>query len=54
MFNYENTEGFTAQEIELLNQAATELISQGYDEKAASDKLNNNYFSGCTLEDLIK
>lgn len=54
MFNYENTEGFNAEEIALMNQAVEILMEQGIDEKSASDIVNNKFFAGCSLEDLTK
>lgn len=41
MFTMDNTEGFNAAELTELNNALDALIAEGWDEKAASDKLNN-------------
>jgi hypothetical protein len=41
MFTMDNTEGFTPAQISQLNIALDALIAEGWEEKAASDALNN-------------
>jgi hypothetical protein len=53
MFTLENTEGFTSEEIIILNAALAIRVERGEDEKVASDKINNAWFSGASVEDLI-
>lgn len=46
MFTLENTEGFTQQDLDLLNSAAQVLMDRGWDEKNAGDLVNNNFKVG--------
>ena len=43
MFTAQNTNGFNAAELALMNEAVSALIAQGWDEKDASDLVNNNF-----------
>lgn len=53
MFTTENTTGFSASELELLNAALATLIADGIDESNAHDIVNNNWLpSGNTIESL--
>lgn len=53
MFTTENTSGFTASDLELMNEALEILIANGMDEKNASDIVNNNWQeNGNTVETL--
>lgn len=40
-FRSDNTEGFSQDELDELNDALETLVSEGWDEKAATDRLNN-------------
>ena len=52
----ENTEGFTADEIETLNvaQARIEAANPGIDPTNIADRLNNVWTPGATVETLIE
>lgn len=53
MFTAENTAGFTASDLELMNEALGVLVAAGVDESNASDIINNNWQeSGNTVETL--
>ena len=55
MFTLDNTEGFTASNIELLNAALAILIERGLEESSAVDIVNNNWSGdGDTVESLSK
>lgn len=55
MFTLDNTEGFTEADLVLLNQALDALIAKGWEEKSASDRINNNWQpTGNTVESLIR
>ena len=43
MFTKENTQGFSASDLELLNKALAVLVNEGVDESYASDIVNNNW-----------
>jgi hypothetical protein len=55
MFTSENTEGFTAQELETLNSALAVLIARhpDADEANLSDALNNVWVPGLTAQELV-
>jgi hypothetical protein len=52
-FTMDNTENFTAAELATLNKALAIRVARGEDEKSASDAINNAWFDGATVEDLI-
>lgn len=54
MFNAQNTTGFTQDQLDLMNEALNVLIAAGWDEEDASDKVNNNWVDGATIDDLVK
>lgn len=55
MFNTENTDGFSAEQIKLLNAAVTRLMESGVEEKSAQDIVNNNWTDGeNTVESLAR
>lgn len=55
MFTMDNTEGFTSEEIDLLNTAVEALMADGVDEKNACDIVNNNWSDGVnTVETLTR
>lgn len=53
MFTIENTDGFTAQELEILNAALEIRMARGEGKTAAHDAINNAWVSGATVADLI-
>jgi len=54
LFRPDNTAGFTADDMVLLNEAAAELLAQGLDPSNAADLLTNNWQpDGNTVESLI-
>jgi len=54
MFTNDNTNGsFTNEELKTLNSALEIMLSRGYDEGSASDKINNAWFEGATANDLV-
>jgi hypothetical protein len=53
-FTTDNTDGFTSEELDLMNEAIEILVERGMDESNASDQINNAYVPGATLADLIK
>lgn len=54
-FTERNTEGFSASDLETLNAAIDELAALGVDDDMdrVSDRLNNIWFEGATVEDLV-
>ena len=54
MFTEENTNGFSADDLEILNAALRIRLDRGEDEKNASDAINNAWIDGATVADLIK
>jgi hypothetical protein len=53
MFTTENTTGFSASDLELMNEALSILVDDGMDESNASDIINNNWQeAGNTIESL--
>jgi hypothetical protein len=55
MFTTENTQGFSAQDLELMNQALDLLIADGVESSNSSDIINNNWQpSGNTIESLCR
>lgn len=62
MFTQDNTEGYTAAELETLNRALAYLLADyspelpDYEQhvKRFSDRINNNVIDGFTFEDLIR
>lgn len=53
MFTDENTEGFSAAELALLNEALAIRLARGEDEKNASDAINNAWNESATLSMLL-
>jgi hypothetical protein len=43
MFTLENTEGFTQEQIDLMNRAVRLLMQDGIEENSANDIVNNNF-----------
>lgn len=62
MFTQDNTEGYTAAELEILNRALAYFLADyspedpDYEQhvKRFSDRINNNVIDGFTFEDLIR
>ena len=56
MFSTDNTDGFTADEINLCNEAAARLVSEnGLGEREAQERVSNNWQeSDNTVESLIR
>jgi len=55
MFTIENTnDTFTAAELAILNEALNRRLALGEDEKTASDAINNGFYVGATVDDLVK
>jgi ABC-type taurine transport system substrate-binding protein len=55
MFTLDNTEGFTAANIEIMNAALAKLVARGIEESNASDIVNNNWTGdGDTVDSLAK
>jgi hypothetical protein len=56
MFTAQNTNGFNAAELALMNEAVSALMAEGWDEKDASDLVNNNFQDGAdnTIETLTR
>jgi hypothetical protein len=56
MFATDNTEGFTQDDLDLMNEALAALVQQGIDESNASDIVNNNWQvdGGNTVESLTR
>lgn len=55
MFTMDNTEGFTSDDLDLMNEALDILVADGIDESNASDIINNNWMpDGNTVETLTK
>lgn len=54
-FTENNTEGFTAEELATLNAALDRLAELGIhdDMDSVSDRINNAWFKGATVEDLV-
>lgn len=52
-FTMDNTDGFTAEDLKTLNEALAIRMARGEDEKSATDKINNAWVDGATVEDLI-
>lgn len=52
-FRIDNTDGFTAQQLDELNAALEALVAEGWDEKAASDRLNNEWGPGVETADAL-
>lgn len=54
MFTLDNTEGFTQDELGLMNQAVDVMVNDGYAEYSAHDRINDNWASGArTLDALV-
>ncbi len=53
MFTDENTEGFSAAELALLNEALAIRLARGEDEKNASAAINNAWNESATLSMLL-
>lgn len=51
MFTLENTDGFSQSQLNELNRALKALVSEGWEEKAASDRLNNEWRPGVETAD---
>ena len=55
MFTLDNTEGFTAADLKLMNEALEILVAGGMDEQNASARINNKWRSnGNTVETLTR
>lgn len=55
MFTMDNTEGFTKDDLKLMNEALAVLMEDGIDESNASAIVNNNWQPvGNTVETLIR
>lgn len=55
MFTMDNTEGFTQDDLDLMNDALKVLMADGMDENNASDIINNNWSDGeNTIESLTR
>jgi len=55
MFTMDNTDGFTQDDLDLMNEALKVLIAAGLDETSASDVINNNWQpAGNTIESLTR
>lgn len=55
MLTTENTDGFSGDDLELLNAAVAVLVARGIDESNAGDIVNNNWQrSGNTVETLTR
>lgn len=56
IFTAENTNGFSASDLEIMNAAATSLIYRGFYEVNAASRVNNNWVIGGinTIETLTK
>jgi len=52
MFDLNNTEGFSQDDIILLNTAMKILVESGVDESNAADIVNNNWEASNTVESL--
>lgn len=52
MFTLDNTTGFNASELEIINAALAIRLERGEDRKAASDAINNAWFTGAAVADL--
>jgi len=52
MFTEDNTEGFTAAELAILNEALALRLARGEDEKNAQDAINNLWRPGMTAGEL--
>ncbi len=53
-YGQNNTEGFTPQELALLNAALAIRLARGEDEKNARDAINNAWTDNATIETLTK
>jgi hypothetical protein len=53
-YNQDNTEGFSPQELALLNAALKIRLERGEEEKNASDAINNAWTDNATIETLTK
>lgn len=54
-FTQDNTVGFTDAQICMLNEALSIRMSRHKEnEDHAADRINNNWFDGATLDDLIE
>lgn len=55
MFTAQNTEGFTAQDLNMMNAAHAALTADGIDAQSAADIVNNNWqASGNSVESLAR
>ena len=54
MFTEQNTEGFSTADLETMNAALSVHLARGEDEKSASDAVNNAWFDGATVADLVR
>ena len=53
MFTFDNTEGFTAAQLNILNEALRIRMERGEEITAAQDAINNAWVEGATVADLI-
>ncbi len=55
MWTMDNTEGFTQDQLDLINEVLPELIADGVDQSNANDLINNAWHDGIrTADDLRK
>ncbi len=55
-FREDNTEGFSSQELKLLNEALAEILKArpDLDPRDVGDRLNNSWVLGVTVAEIIK
>jgi len=53
-YNQDNTEGFAAEQIDLLTAALAIRLARGEDEKNARDAINNAWTDNATIDTLTK
>lgn len=56
-YTLDNTDGFTAQQLDVLNEAHRQLVKNGYLPTEANDLLTNSWYaddSHNTVEELVK
>jgi len=53
MFTKENTQNFTQSELDTLNEVLNRLISDGWPQDAASDRINNAWIEGDNSVDAL-
>lgn len=53
MFTLDNTDGFTQADLDRLNAAAALLDTDGIDAQNIADILNNAWYDGITVDELV-